>query len=73
MYIAWTKFRNAGLNYCDDKETNLMLYNSYYHMFTTKYVLFAYAIQTRVTFTYRGTVSRKPLIKPISFPWEKKP
>ena len=31
-----------------------------YHIFTTKYVLFAYAIQTRVTFTYRGTVSRKP-------------
>ena len=34
--------------------------NSIYHIFTTKYVLFAYAIQSRVTFTYRGTVSRKP-------------
>ena len=33
------------------------IYISYYHIFTTKYVLFAYAIQTRITFTYRGTVS----------------
>ena len=33
-----------------------------YRIFTTKYVLFAYAIQTRVTFTYRGTISRKPYV-----------
>ena len=42
----------------DNQNAHVIISN--YHIFTTKYVLFAYAIKTRVTFTYRGTISRKP-------------
>ena len=77
-YCAAIRERNSCLYRICKKNIFCSKY-SLYHIFTTKYVLFAYAIQTRVTFTYRGTVSIskavsvQKLIKPISLPWEKKP
>ena len=60
-HIQQVKTNNDRENVSKLISNHLTSYNNnFYHIFTTKYVLFAYAIQTRVTFTYHGTVSRKP-------------